>query len=238
MTTNSNVNLTDSQLLSVVNDPLTGQTLAPISHEQNVSQTPVFSQVLAEEQQTVTGNVVGNSTQQLASMMDGDIRRLRLDIAHEIKTHVMKGDRESLKDAQERYNQCTTELRKRAGILEGTTAITTVPLGAITTSVPLPSTENVFPEGNPLQLLYQTPYANQPSLYQNQPAGISPFSSSNSLITPDQLNNPQVLVTPLYNQDLNQLQQSNAQQLQMLQLQLQQGMPGFGGEQQNNSISF
>lgn len=265
MTTDSNVNSTNTQLFAVISDPLTGQTLAAPPQEQAVSIPASFSQILDQEQQAVNNNGAG-FTQQFASMTDVDIRRLRLDMAGEIKNHVMAGDRESLKDAQDRYNQCTFELRKRAGILDAT-AMTTIPLGAVpasgttipnttvpinipntatptpltqsnATSVPQPSTENIFPEGNPLQLLYQSPYANQPFLYQNQPASISPFSSSNSLITPDQLNNTQILVAPLYNKDLNQLQQSNAHQLQMLQLQIQQGMSGFGGEQQNNSISF
>lgn len=295
MSTDGNINFSNPQLLSAVNDPLTGQTLAPVSKQQVVSSTPSFSQVLAEKQEAINNaNAATGATQQLVSMMDVDIRKLRLDIAGEIKTHVMAGDREALKDAQERYNQCTVELRKRAGILEGTAAIvplgvnTTIPIGTppatslpVTstvplnaavplgtstvippgttatiplntsgtnaaiplnlpnaTSVPQPSTENVFPDGNPLQLLYQSPYANQPALYQNQPTGASSFSNSSGLITPDQLKDSQILVNPLYNQDLNQMQQWNAQQLQMLQLQLQQGMSGFGGDQQNNSLSF
>lgn len=268
MTTDGNINSTNPQLLSAVNDPLTGQTLAPVSQQQVVSSTPSFSQVLAEKQEAINNaNAATGTTQQLVSMMDVDIRKLRLDIAQEIKTHVMAGDREALKDAQGRYNQCTVELRKRAGILDETTAMTTVPLGTIpasrttipnttapinipntatsiplnlpnATSVPQPSTENVFPDGNPLQLLYQSPYANQPVLYQNQPTGASSFSNSSGLITPEQLNNSQILVNPLYNQDLNQMQQWNAHELQMLQLQLQQGMSGFGEDQKNNSLSF
>ena len=273
MTTDSNVNSTTPQVPVAVTDPLTGQTLGSVPQQQIVS-TPTFSEMLAQEQQAVNGNTGTGFMQQLTSMIDVNIRRLRLDIAHEIKNHVMKGDRESLKDAQERYNQCTVELRKRAGILDGTTTViplgststiplnvTTVPLATstiispgttaiiplsapITTFVPQPSTENVFPEGNPLQLLYQSPYGNQPLLYKNQStlpglsAGTSSFSNSSSLITPEQLNNPQILVNPLYNQDLNQMQQWNTQQLQMLELQLQQGMSGYNSDQQNSSISF
>lgn len=242
MTGNNNVTQAgNSQPLSIVTDPLTGQILG---QNQNTPSPPTvslpaatqnFSQVFDLEQQQSKEN--NGFAGRLLTKGDAEIRQLRLDMAQEIKTHVMKGDRTSLKEAQERYNQCTQELRKRAEMpdtppLAGTVITTMVqpppviPLGVTTPfTIPQPPNDNIL-GGLLNQHTQQNPNYN--TLTDN------PYFSG-GLITPGQLSDPQRLTTPLSNPGLNQLGQWNAQQLYLLQLQLQQGMTGMPDLNGNNT---
>lgn len=101
----------------IITDPLTGQKLEINAGKLNVdAETGKVSFASVLEKEEISKIDMKSFETKLTAMNPNDLRNTRTKITEEIKQAMQRGDRKALKEAQKKYDLCTRELRKKAGL--------------------------------------------------------------------------------------------------------------------------